>query len=316
MNIIDNITITDAMIGAGTTIAEPSAAETAASVAAWSGSAVAYTTGTVVLRATTHRKYKCAANHTSAASPLPENDPTRWQDIGPTDRWAPFDIYTSTAAKTVTTMTYVLSPGYFNSVALYGLTGAQYSITVKDAPAGSTIFSRSGYLTEDPLGWYEYLFVATRQVDKLVFSGIPIRPTAEITITITAATGQPVGIGMIVVGDYVPLISDAAEWGGTLQGATAEPVTYSYIKTNDDGTTTIVKRNSGTNMRCKVALPRQYADAALQVLQGVLDRPVAFVATSAQGYAGLSVFGLAKTSPVSYDSFNTATIDINVTGLI
>lgn len=311
MNIIDNITITDAMIGAGTTIAEPSSGETA-----WSNAAVAYALGDIRIRATTHRKYKCAAAHTSAASPLPENDPTRWVDIGPTDRWAPFDIYTSTASKTVTTMTYVLSPGYFNSVALYGLTGAQYSITVKDAPGGATIFSRSGYLTEDPLGWYEYLFVATRAVDKLVFSGIPIRPAAELTITITAAVGQPVGIGMIVAGDYVPLISDAAEWGGTLQGASADPVTYSYIKTNDDGTTTIVKRNSGTNMRCKVALPRIHADAALQVLQGVLDRPVAFIATGAPGYAGLSVFGYAKSAAVSYDSFQNATIDLNVIGLI
>lgn len=315
MNIIDNITITDTMIGAGTTIAEPSAGETA-----WSSAAVGYVVGDIRIRATTHRKYKCAAAHTSAASPLPENDPTRWVDIGPTDRWAPFDIYTSTAAKTVTTMTYVLSPGYFNCVALYGLTGAQYHIEVWDLPTGTPgrvkIFDRAGYLTEDPLGWYEYLFVATRAVDKLVFSGIPIRTAAELTITITAAASQPVGVGMIVVGDYVPLISDSAEWGGSLQGATAEPVTYSYIKTAEDGTTTIVKRNSGTNMRCKVALPRLYADAALQVLQGVLDRPVAFVATAAPGYQGLNVFGLAKTSPVSYDSFNTATIDINVTGLI
>lgn len=314
MNIIDNITVTDAMIGAGTTITEPSSGETA-----WA-SGVAYALGDIRIRATTHRKYKCAVPHTSAASPTPESDPTRWQDIGPTDRWAPFDIYTSTAAKTVTTMTYVLSPGYFNCVALYGLTGAQYAIEVWDKPTGTPgrikIFERSGYLTEAPLGWYEYLFVPPRQLDKLVFSGIPIRPTAEIAITVTAASGQPVGIGMIVVGDYVPLISDAAEWGGALQGATAEPVTYSYIKTGDDGTTTIVRRHSATNMRCKVALPRQYADAALQVLQRVLDRPVAFIATSAPGYQGLNVFGLAKTSPVNYDSFSNATIDINVQGLI
>lgn len=315
MNIIDNITITDAMIGAGTTIAEPSSGETA-----WSNASVSYALGDIRIRATTHRKYKCAAAHTSAASPLPENDPTRWQDIGPTDRWAPFDIYTSTAAKTVTTMTYVLSPGYFNCVALYGLTGAQYDIEVWDKPTGTPgrvkIFDRSGFLTEDPLGWYEYLFVAQRQVDKLIFSDIPIRPTAELTITITAASGQPVGIGMIVVGDFVPLISDAAQWGGTIHGATADPVTYSYIKTNEDGTTTIVRRNFGTNLRCKVALPREYADQALQVLQGVLDRPVAYVASAAMGYQGLNVFGLAKSSPVSYDSFGTATIDINVTGLI
>jgi hypothetical protein len=315
MNIIIPIPITDAMIGAGTTIAEPSARETAAGETAWSGSSVAYAVNAVHVRSTTHRKYRCAVAHSSAASPLPENDPTRWVDIGPTDRWAPFDKYTNTQALTTTTLTYVLSPGYFNSLALYGLVGAQYSITVKDAPGGTTIFTRSGFLTQDPLGWYEYLFVATSQINKLVFKDIPIRPTAELTITITAASGQPVGVGMIVTGDFASIVGETAEWGGTLAGATAEPVTYSYINTDEFGKTTIVRRHAATNMRCQVALPRAFADAALQRLQSVLDQPVACVATASTGYDGLNVFGLISTSPVSYDSFQNASIDINVKGL-
>jgi hypothetical protein len=311
MNIITPITITDAMVGAGTTVAEPNTGETA-----WSGSSVAYVVGDVRIRATTHRKYRCAAAHTSAASPTPENDSTRWVDIGPTDRWAPFDIYTSTTVQGTTSITYVLQPGYFNSLALYGLTGTQYSVTVKDAPGGATIYTAAGYLAEDPLGWYEYLFSAPRTINKLILRNIPIRPTAELTLTITAGSGQPVGIGMLVVGDYTPLVGDGAQWGGTLAGAQAEPVTYSYIKTNDDGTTTIVRRHAATNLRVQVALPREYADQALAVLQRVLDTPVAWVATTVQGYTGLTTFGLGQSSPVRYDSANTASIDINVKGLI
>lgn len=309
MNIIIPTAITDAMIGAGTTIAEPSATETA-----WA-SGVSYVAGDVRIRATTHRKYRCAVAHTSASTPTPENDPTRWVDVGPTDRWAPFDRYTNTRATSVTSMTYVLNPGYVNALALYGLIGAQYSITIKDAPGGATIYSRTGYLTQDPQGWYEYLFVAQPAVDKLVLQNLPIRPTAEITITITAATGQPVGIGMIVVGDFVPIVGDTAEWGGVQYGATAEPVTYSYINTDEYGNTTIVRRHAATNMRATVMLPRKYADAALQRLQSVLDQPVACIATTSTGYDGLNVFGLISTAPVSYDSFGTASIDINVKGL-
>ena len=310
MNIIEPITITDAMVAAGTTIAEPSATETL-----WSGASVAYAVGDIRIRATTHRKYKCASAHTSAATPVPEDDPTRWVDIGPTDRWAPFDQYTSTAASTITSLTYVLQPGYFNAVALYGLTGAQYELIVKDAPGGAVIYTRSGFLSEDPLGWYEYLFSPLQPLTKLIFTDIPIRPDAELTLTLTAATGQPVALGMLIAGDYTPLIG-AADWGGVEYGAQAAPVTYSYIKTNDDGTTTIVRRHSATNMRCTVVLPRQYADQAVESLQRVLDVPVACIATSAQGYAGLNVFGLVSTAPVRYDSFNTATIDLTVKGLI
>lgn len=309
MNIIIPTPITAAMIGAGTTIAEPSAAETA-----WA-SGVAYAAGDVRIRATTHRKYRCAVAHTSAATPVPEDDPTRWLDIGPTDRWAPFDRYTNTRATAVTSMTYVLNPGYVNALALYGLIGAQYSITIKDAPAGATIYSKTGFLTQDPQGWYEYLFVAQPAVDKLVLNNLPIRHTAEITIAITAAAGQPVGVGMIVVGDFVPLVGDTADFGGVQYGASAEPVTYSYINTDEYGNTTIVRRHAATNMRCTVMLPRMFADAALQRLQSVLDQPVACIATTSKGYDGLNVFGLISSSPVSYDSFNTASIDINVKGL-
>jgi hypothetical protein len=309
MNIISPITITDAMIGAGTTVAEPSATETA-----WSNASVPYIVGDVRIRATTHRKYRCAAAHTSAASPLPENDPTRWVDIGPTDRWAPFDYYASTQATGITSISYVLQPGYVNALALYGLTGTQYSITVKDTPGGTVIDTRTGYLTDDPAGWYEYLFGAPRTVNKVVQTGLPIRPTAEITITITAATGQPVGIGMIVLGDYTSLVGEG-DWGGTQYGAKAEPVTYSYIKTNTDGTTAIVRRHAATNMRVTIAMPRTEADAVLQAVQQVLDVPVAWVATSAAGYRGLNVFGLGSGS-MSYDSFGIATLEINVKGMI
>lgn len=310
MYILDNIAITDAMVKSGTTIAEPATGE-----ALWASGA-SYTVGQEVIRTATHRRYKCAADHTSAASPVPENDPMRWVDVGPTARWAPFDQYVNTQAKATGSISYVLTPGYFNALALYGLVGAQYHVTVKDAPGGAVIFNRQGFLSEDPLGWYEYLFVPQHALTKLVFARIPIRPDAELTITITAATGQPVGIGLIAVGDLNPLISDAADWGGTEVGAAAEPVTYSYIKTAEDGTTRIVLRHSATNLRCTVRLPRKHADRAVAILQRTLDRPLAWIATDAPGHAGLNVFGIASSTPVKYDSFNIASIDINVKGLI
>lgn len=303
MNIINPIIVTDAMLGAGTSLAEDP-------TTVWAS----YTAAVGDLRhvVSTHRVYKCAVAGVSSVSP--ELAPTVWADIRPTNKWAPFDIYTSTAAATVTTLIYVLTPGYFNAVALYGLTGAQYSLTVKDTTGGAVIYSKSGYTSADPVGWYEYLFAAPKPLDKLVFTNIPIRPAAEITLTITAASGQPVGLGMLVCGDYVSL-SGAGEWGGAQYGASAEPVTYSYIKTNDDGTTQIVRRHAATNLRVTIMMPREEADAVLQSVQSVLDMPVAWVATDATGYAGLTTFGIGSGS-MSYDSFSTASLAITVKGLI
>lgn len=311
MKYIKPTPITAAMIGAGTTVAEPAATETA-----WSGSSVAYTVGQERIRATTHRVYRCAVAHTSAASPVPEDDPTRWVDVGPTQRWAPFDIYTSTAATGTTSMTYVLQPGFFTAVALYGLVGTGYSITVKDAPGGTVLFTQSGYLYEEPLDWWEYYFVTPGLRNKIICTGIAIAPSAELTVTVTAPTGEAVGIGMIVAGDLVDLVGDSSDWGGTQYGSSAEPVTYSYINTADDGTTTIVRRHAATNLRCRVVLPKTQADQAVIKLQRVLDVPVAWIATDAQGFDGLTAFGLGQSSAVSYDGPNHASIDLSVKGLI
>lgn len=304
MNIIAPITVTAAMIGAATTIAEPAAGETA-----WV-SAGTYALGDLRIRATTHRVYKCVQAHTGRTA-LPEDDSAYWLDSAPTQRWAPFDIYTNTAASTATSMTYVLTPGYFNAVALYGLVGDSYTLTVKDVTGGATIYSASGSLYDAPVGWYEYLFATPRNAGKLLFTGIPIRPAAELTLTLTGTT---VGLGMLVCGDYVPLFG-FGDWGGAQYGASAEPVTYSYIKQNDDGTTTIVRRHAATNLRVSVAMPRDQADAMLQAVQYVLDVPVAWIASDAPGYTGLNAFGIGSGS-MKYDSYATATLEITVKGLV
>jgi len=304
MNILTPLTITNSMILAGTSIAEPAAGETA-----WV-SAGTYALGDLRIRTTTHKVYSCVQAH-SGRTALPENDSAYWLEKSPTNRWSPFDSYTSTPATATTSLTYVLQPGYFNALAMYGLVGTSAAITVKDAPGGATIYSNTVSLLVDPLGWWEFLFLPTRQISKLILTDIPIRPTAELTIVITGAT---CAVGMINVGDYKSILGESV-WGGTQQGAKAEPVSYSYIKTNADGTTTIVRRNAATSMRASVILPRAAADYALQCVQEVLDVPVSWVATDANGYSGLNVFGLGSGS-LSYDTFNTATLDISVKGMI
>lgn len=308
MNILIPTPITDSMIAAGTSIAEPAAGETA-----WV-SAGTYALGDLRIRTTTHRVYEALQAH-SGRTALPENDSAYWLDLKPTSRWAPFDQYTSTAATATTSLTFVLQPGYFNAMALYGINGANIAVTLKDAPAGTTIYSYTGSLTEAPAGWYEYLFVSPKKITKLILSDLPIRPNAELTVTVSAASGVAVGVGLIVVGDYRPLIGDPAEFGGTVYGASAEPVTYSYIKTDAFGNTSIVRRHAATSMRATVILPSSAADGAIALVQEVLDVPVSWVAAESSERQSLNVFGLGSARLV-FDNSVTSTIEINVKGMI
>ncbi|WP_395008318.1 hypothetical protein [Undibacterium sp.] len=307
MHIIIPIKITESMIGSGTSIAEPAAGETV-----WV-SGGSYALGALRIRIETHREYECVQAH-SGRTEAPEDDPAYWLDKNPTQRHAPFDAYKSTAAKATGALTYVLSPGYFNVLALYGMTGLSLTVTLRPEPGGTPIHNQTYDLLEPPIGDYEYLFSPPKYIKKIIVKDLPIRPSAQLTLTLTSSSGEPVSIGMINVGDYSPLYGDG-EWGGTRYGCSAEPVSNSYVDTNPDGTFEIKKRLSATGMRAVVELPLNQANQALEKLQSVLDEPVSYIASDLPDYAGLNVFGLGK-SYVTYDGEGGATINISVQGFI
>jgi len=305
MRVLVPLSITDSMVTTHA-ISEPNTGETA-----WV-SAASVTLGDLRIRSTTHREYKCLITHTGRTV-LPENDPDYWEDIGPTDRWAQFDAGSSAQTSTVTTMTTVVRPGFMNAICLYRLTGANISVTVKDAPAGSVIKSYSGALDGPYIDWYEWLFDPYRYTTKLVIDTITPYPDPEVTITITNTAGQPVGCGGLLIGDLRTLMS--AGTGGTEFGAKAEPIDYSYVKTNDYGNTLIQRRPTGNDLRVLVWLAQADADYALSVIQAVLGTPTAFIGTTYSGYDGLNVCGLVNAS-LDYASSGHALLDVNVKGTV
>lgn len=304
--ILAPVEITDAVLDSST-VAEPAAGETA-----WV-SAGTYAVGDQRIRATTHRIYSCILAHTGITT-LPEDDLTNWTDIGPTLRWAMFDGTVSTDTTATTTLTVVLSPGFFNALALYKLTGSHITVTVKDEPGGATIYTYDDDLYEPFPDWYEWLFAPYRNRERLILRDIVPYPDAELTITVTAAAAAAVGIGMVCIGDLRPLAA-SEQRAGTQYGASIEPVDYSYVKTDEFGTTRIVRRASTTGLRASVFLPQEDADYAIALLQEVLSVPVTFVAVDESGYANANVFGLVSGS-VSYSGPNHAIANINVKGLI
>lgn len=288
MNILVPLTITSAMFGAGTTIAEPAAGETA-----WVSGGT-YVVGDLRIRTTTHRVYKAVQDSTGRTA-LPESDPTFWLDFAPTQRFAPFDIYTNTATTGTTSFTYVLNPGFFNTLSFYGLVGSTLTVTIKDTPGGTVLYTSTTDLFVPAAGLYEYLFSPLRQISRVVLKALPISPTAELTVTVSSGTGNPVALGMLNIGNLRSLIASGL-FGGTEYGASAEPKSYSYIKYFDDGTTQIVRRGATTDMRGNVFMPAGDATAAVDLVQSVLDVPVSCIATDAAGYDYLNVFGLVSGS--------------------
>lgn len=307
MKILVPLDITADMLQPGTSLAEdPSPA--------WAPS-TAYALGAEVYRLSTHRVYRATKAIANTVTTPPESDPTAWKDMRPTNRMAPFDTYTSTQAKGTGSIKYVLTPGFYNTIRLDGLVGAHVQIKAYESQGGGLAAPILELDLFEPVGgWYEWLFSPFTQLKTAMLTGIITSPDSYVEITITAPNDGPVAVGMISFGDLRPLVPEEY-WGDSEHGSSAEPVTYSYVDVDEDGTLVIVRRNAATNLRIRVQMDRRAADTALQAVQEVLDIPCLWIASDDPGYQGLSTFGLGSGS-LSYDSYGNAIFNINVKGTI
>lgn len=291
--------------------ADVTAPVTEDSSAAWA--AGTYSIGDVRHRASTHRKYRRLTDGTDGASDYPEDNPTAWQDYAPTDRWAPFDYYVSTANEQTSDITYTIAAGFMNAVALYGLQGTSCTVTYKDAPGGTVLHTETFAIDDRPVGWYEWFFGAWTSTTKRVITDLPISPTGELTVTVTAGGSDTRAIGVIAYGDLTPLVT--TEGTGTLAGARAKLVDYSYINRNDDGSLEIVRRRSARDMQIEVTVAPEEFNSAFDAIERVLAVPACWFGSLDAGYESLNVFGLGN-AEMEFRGASHAVIPITVQGLI
>ncbi len=223
----------------------------------------------------------------------PGSDTTKWRDTGPSNRMAPFDDQINTQARGTSEMTFVLQPGFFNGLAIYGLLGETLEIKLYDEPGGALIYEWTGDMFEQAIGLFEYLFMPLRMITKKLANDLPLSPAAELHITVRSANSGAVGIGMIICGFWTSLLG-TSDLGGVEMGASAQIKTYSYIKTEDDGTTTIIPRAAATNINCSVVIDAEQANYAADVLTQVAAKPVAIILSGLPRYEYLNTFGLVS----------------------
>lgn len=300
--------ITTAMLGAGSTLAEPA---TAYGEVAWV-SAGSYAKGDE--RTYSGSLYKSASAHTGRTT-TPDLDPTVWQRIGPSLRMAPFDDYAATTARATGTLTYVINAAFVDGVNIYNPVGAAYSVTVKNAPGGTVTDSQSGDLYAQAAGFAELLFSPLPALDRIAMADIELSPTSEITITVTNGASGAVAIGDIKVGGWRSLIGSADAFGGVEYGAQSERKNYSSRKYNEDGTYTTVKRGSYRDVRCTLALDGDQAMYLDATLAEIADIAVPFEATNLPRYGYLNTLGFVSAT-LSPPSHGIAKADITIKGNI
>lgn len=275
---------------------------------AWA-TGTSYAIGDRVIKA--HRIYEAARANSSKDPTLEINRGGAtpfWFDIAPTNRYAMFDNVVSTPTTAATSLTVVLHPGPYNSVFLAGLDAENLVITNKDAPGGNVTKTVTTTLEGSaPADYWEYFYEPFKPATDYLMTDIDPYHNGEVTVTISRTSGD-VKVGVLVVGDNRPL-------GTTLKGATAEPRSFNYIKTDEFGNTTIKKRKSARDMAVSAYVPIEEANAVLETLTAVLGVPVVLSGTDLPEYSGLRGFGLFN-ARLTYDGVDSATLSGTLQGLI
>lgn len=303
-------------------VAEPSASETT-----WVSGGT-YAVGDERIRPDLHRVFRCAAIRSPATTPPsttpPESDPTGWVDMRPTQRWLPFGplvradgkfVYQSLGLESTSAdIEYRMPMRYANAIALFGLRGAQWQVDVYTAVGDPTPeVQRSGTIKAPATGYYDYAFGQRRIRDRVLITGLPMRPNAEIRIRITGSSGQLRRVSQIEVGKlrFLP----GVDWGGTEYGIERTPKAYTDQKTEADGSTAILIYGSSYDMSGTVAMSGAAEDSALTQLRRLIGRGVAYTPALAPGYEQSLAFGVLKSAPTTRDSYGVSRVRFAIEGL-
>lgn len=299
MKFIKPKSLTDAML-ASASIAEPAAGETA-----WNA-ATAYNIGDKVIRTQTHRVYERLVAGTTATAP--EQDPTNWADIGPTRRWAMFDSQVSTASTAAGTLSVSINAGYVSGVAFVGLGGNQLVVTVRDAPGGNVVYTRTISLDVTLIAdWYGYFFEPSVQLDTVVLTDLPPYNNMQLSATLTGS--GTVECGAMVFG----LVYDI---GDAEYGATAGITDYSVKQTDDFGITTFVKRAFAKRATFRMLLEAGQMRRVQSQLAEVRATPVMWIgADDVTLYSPLVLFGWYRDFAIEVAYPQQVLVSLEVEGL-
>ena len=243
----------------------------------------------------------------------PDISATSWLDLGANNKTAMFDIQVNTQTTATTSLTVVFQPGAsFNSLAFLNLIGNSITVTIKDSPSGSVIYTKTANLDNSSINvidWYTYFFEDFDSLSEVVFQDIPPYGNAVIEMTITTGTGALVAVGACVVGTMIEL-------GDTQYGLNYGIRDYSIKSTDEFGNTRFVQRAFSKRMSPTLMVANERLNYVGKTLENLRAVPTVYIAVDDPKYNGTIVFGFLKDWNIEINYPNHSMISVEVDGLI
>ena len=298
MKVLAPIAVTDSML-TSSTVAETDHAEWAVDTA--------YTAGQKVIRLTTHRIYEAL---TETTGDTPETSPTKWLDIGATNRWKAFDQKVGTATTQTSSIEWVIGPGQtIGSVGLLELVAESVRVRVSDAIDGLVYDSTqtlTGAITS--ADWFAYFFEPVSRRPFALFPDLPSYRDPTITITVSGLAGETVECGVCLLGTYTEF-ADAVRYG-----ASAGIVDYSKKTVDDFGNVQITERAFSKRASWQMLVANTDIDKLQRTLASLRATPALYIGSDR--FDATLVYGFYRDFDITIEYYTHSECSIELEGLI
>lgn len=240
----------------------------------------------------------------------PPNQPTKWIEVGPTNKWAVFDESGGTKSVGTTSMSWTIATGRIDSVAfleMENVTSVQVQGYSPSEGSPGIVFDETYNLPDGAVvtNWFEYFFSTISLQSELIVSDIPLYQDLELTITVNGA--DQISVGNIILGL-------STEIGITSLGARSGIVDYSRKEVDTFGRATLVKRRFSKRMNIDILLDNSSVDSIQYLLSDLRATPTLWVAAKGT-YEALTIFGFYRDFSIDIAYPNQSLCSLEIEGL-
>lgn len=238
----------------------------------------------------------------------PASSPTKWIEVGPTNRWKAFDKSVSSQTAQTTSISYRLTVGKaVTHIAALNLTGAtSMRVRVDDTTYG-VVYDKTISLANVPLetGWWAWFFGERRAPTQAIFADLPSFPAADVLIDLDGSSALAVGV--ILLGQPRTFSM------GVRMGARVGIQDYSRKERNEFGDVMLMERAFAKRANFSMLLRAGEVDAMQKFLSEVRATPCLWVGSTR--YESTTVYGFYKSFDIAISYFDYSDCDLDIEGL-
>lgn len=273
----------------------------------WS-SGTTYAKDQRVIVAAQHKVYQSLAAGNVGSDPTAATDTPKWIEVGPTNRWKPYDKSVSTQVKQANSISYRIKPGRaITSCGVLNITGGtSMRVRVVD-PAFGTVYDRTVSLARTPLaaGWWMWFFGQRRAPTQAILQDLPSYPAADVLIDITGTS--ELAVGVILLGQQRQFSL------GVRMGARVGIQDYSRKERNEFGDVLLVERAFAKRASFSMLLTAEEVDAFHQFLADARATPCLWIGS--QRYESTTVYGFYKSFDIVISYYSYSDCELELEGL-